>query len=138
MDSAVLDCKVSDYEHLIKSLSLPDPSDRHVLAAAISARASVIVTFNRGDYPDFELSRNGLHARHPDDFLLDLSSIDENAFLQAVARDLQHYEKPPMSIDEYAEDLRRAGVSKAADHVLRFRVLFEPLERPSPPPSSEN
>jgi hypothetical protein len=34
MDQAVPDCLVTDYEDLIDSLELPDPDDRHVLAAA--------------------------------------------------------------------------------------------------------
>jgi predicted nucleic acid-binding protein len=50
MDRAVPDCLVAGYEPLIPSLTLPDPDDRHVLAAAIAARASVIVTFNVTDF----------------------------------------------------------------------------------------
>src|SRR5687767_11169037 len=37
MNEAVRDCLVTGYEDLIESLSLPDPDDRHVLAAAIRA-----------------------------------------------------------------------------------------------------
>jgi predicted nucleic acid-binding protein len=39
MATAVRDWKVTDFEPLIDSLKLPDPDDRHVLAAAIRARA---------------------------------------------------------------------------------------------------
>ncbi len=46
MNEAVRDCLVMGYEDLIDSLTLPDPDDRHVLAAAIRARAEVIVTYN--------------------------------------------------------------------------------------------
>src|ERR1700704_4516131 len=35
MNEAVRDCLVTGHEHLIASLSLPDPDDCHVLAAAI-------------------------------------------------------------------------------------------------------
>lgn len=35
MDGAVRDCLVTGYADLVKSLILPDPDDRHVLAAAI-------------------------------------------------------------------------------------------------------
>lgn len=34
MRSAIPDCIVSGYEHLVDGLALPDPDDRHVLAAA--------------------------------------------------------------------------------------------------------
>jgi hypothetical protein len=43
---------VSGYEARIPQLSLPDTDDRHVLAAAIEAGATVIVTFNLSDFPD--------------------------------------------------------------------------------------
>ncbi|MFM7592532.1 MAG: PIN domain-containing protein, partial [Isosphaeraceae bacterium] len=35
MNDAVRDCLVQGFEPLINSLTLPDPDDRHVLAAAI-------------------------------------------------------------------------------------------------------
>jgi len=51
MNAHVLDCLVTGYENLIDGLTLPDPNDRHVLAAAVSADADVIVTYNLGDFP---------------------------------------------------------------------------------------
>lgn len=51
MNRAVPDCLVEDYLPLLPHLTLPDPNDRHVLAAAIWARASVIVTYNQKDSP---------------------------------------------------------------------------------------
>lgn len=50
MNKAVRDCLVTGHKKLIATLSLPDPEDRHVLAAAICAKASVIVTFNLKDF----------------------------------------------------------------------------------------
>ncbi|MBK7784804.1 MAG: PIN domain-containing protein [Gemmatimonadetes bacterium] len=46
MAIAVPDCMVTAFEPLEAGLTLPDPDDRHVLAAAIRANAQVIVTFN--------------------------------------------------------------------------------------------
>jgi predicted Zn-dependent peptidase len=40
MDKATRDSLVTGYEPLIDSLTLPDPDDRHVLAAAIVGRAT--------------------------------------------------------------------------------------------------
>jgi hypothetical protein len=50
MNEAVRDSLVAGYQDLIESVSLPDPDDRHVLAAAIRADAEVIVTFNLKDF----------------------------------------------------------------------------------------
>ncbi|GAB2823254.1 hypothetical protein GCM10027176_29530 [Actinoallomurus bryophytorum] len=46
MNNSVPDCLVDGYEALTDGLKLPDPDDRHVLAAAIKAHAQVIVTSN--------------------------------------------------------------------------------------------
>src|SRR5437879_4076956 len=57
MDEAVRDCLVTGHEELIAPLSLPDPDDRHVLAAAIYAGADVIVTCNLRDFPTETLAQ---------------------------------------------------------------------------------
>src|SRR5262245_56373535 len=51
MNSAIRDCLVDGYQPLIGGLALPDPNDRHVLAAAIACGAQTIVTFNLKDFP---------------------------------------------------------------------------------------
>jgi len=72
MNDAVRDCLVTDYADLIDSLNLPDPDDRHVLAAAIRAGADVIVTCNLGDFPPEVLTPHGIRALHPDDLVTHL------------------------------------------------------------------
>src|SRR4051812_18416187 len=59
MDGAVLDCLVTGYEPRISTLTLPDPDDRHVLAAAIECEADVIVTKNLADFPQTYLNQFG-------------------------------------------------------------------------------
>ncbi|SRR6266487_1497018 len=44
MIPSVRDCLVTGYEPLIAGLELPEPDDRHVVAAAITVGAQVIVT----------------------------------------------------------------------------------------------
>lgn len=51
MNAAVRDSLVSGHEVLVEGLKLPDPADRHVLAAAIKAGAQVIVTGNLRHFP---------------------------------------------------------------------------------------
>ena len=51
IDQAVLGARVRGYERWEQRLTLPDPNDRHVLAAALACAADVIVTFNIDDFP---------------------------------------------------------------------------------------
>ena len=69
MDDAVLDCLVTGYQPRIPNLTLPDPNDRHVLAAAIECAADVIVTKNLDDFPQAYLNQFGVEATHPDEFV---------------------------------------------------------------------
>lgn len=43
MKAVLPDADVTDYRHLIPELRLPDPDDRHVLAAAIAGTAPYII-----------------------------------------------------------------------------------------------
>lgn len=64
MNANVRDCLVTGYEALIPTLELPDPDDRHVLAAAIRSSSRVIVTFNLNDFPVQALAPYGVEATH--------------------------------------------------------------------------
>ncbi|WP_314457310.1 PIN domain-containing protein [uncultured Microbacterium sp.] len=70
MNEAFEDARVLGWEPLMEGLELPDPNDRHVLAAAIRGRADVIVTENVRDFPATTLSPLGLEAVRLDEFLL--------------------------------------------------------------------
>lgn len=69
MDRHVRDAKVTGYESIIDTLELPDPDDRHVLAAAIRCNADAIVTMNLKDFPESATQPYGIDIIHPDDFI---------------------------------------------------------------------
>lgn len=71
-------------EGLEQGLFLPDPADRHVLAAAIAGRAEAIVTFNTRDFPARILAGYGIACRHPDGFLWELHSHAPEAVARIV------------------------------------------------------
>lgn len=70
VNRAVPDCLVENYDFLVATLVLPDPDDRHVLAAAIVGHADAIVTANLKDFPAQALAAHGVEAQHPDDFIM--------------------------------------------------------------------
>ncbi|RMG83059.1 MAG: PIN domain-containing protein, partial [Chloroflexi bacterium] len=65
MNQATRDALITGYEALINCLELPDPNDRHVLAAAIVGRCDVIVTQNLQDFPTEIVSLFGIEVQHP-------------------------------------------------------------------------
>lgn len=86
MVAAVRDCLVVGYEALIETLELPDPDDRHVLAAAIRARAQVIVTDNTKDFPGDVLAPWDVEARTADQFVVDQIHLDQSIVHGEVQR----------------------------------------------------
>jgi len=71
-----------------------DEKDRHVLAAAIKAQASVIVTFNQKHFSPEHLEKWGIVTMHPSDFLLKLYAQNPDAVWRelGLAADAKHME----------------------------------------------
>ena len=95
------DWEAEGYERLVPALTLPDPDDRHVLAAAIASEAATIVTFNLADFPASALAPHGVRALHPDTFLLELLDATPDAFVAALRSHRTALRNPPRSPDQY-------------------------------------
>ena len=106
MNTHARDVLVTDFEQLIDILELPDPDDRHVLAAAIKGRADLIVTANLKDFPSGLLDRWGIEAQHPDEFLTHQFHLSQPVFLQAVKTVRLRLKNPPKSVEDYLDTLR--------------------------------
>lgn len=124
MDSAIPDCLISGYEPLIPSLHLPDSKDRHVLAAAVSGRADVIVTFNLKDFPDETLAAFGIEAQHPDIFLSHQMSLNPHGMLTAARRIRRRLKNPEKSADEYLGTLRQCQLILVASELEKTKSLL--------------
>jgi predicted nucleic acid-binding protein len=120
----VEDAMVTGYEHLIEKITLPDPDDCHVLAAAIHGGALIIVTANVKDFPTSVLAPHGIIARPPDDFVCGLLTDDPGAVLAALAADRATLRNPPTTTATYLATLERAGL---AEMVAILRALDDPL-----------
>jgi predicted nucleic acid-binding protein len=115
MDRAVLDCLVTDYSERIPNLQLPDPDDRHVLAAAIEGGASVIVTKNLNDFPQTYLNQFGIDATHPDKFVHALLVDEPAVVLQAMREQRAAYRDPALSAEEFIAALERCELKETAE-----------------------
>ncbi len=124
MNEAVRDCLVTGHEDLIASLSLPDPDDRHVLAAAIRAGASVIVTYNLRDFPAETLARFDIEAHHPDDFLVCLLDQAPGMVCAAVKRQRESLRNPPKTVQELLATLESQGLTQSVSRLSQFIDLL--------------
>lgn len=111
MNSHVRDCLISDCEGLIPSLTLPDPDDCHVFAAAIKGNVDVIVTTNLKDFPADVLDSYGIEAQHPDDFVSNLIDLKPLKVAHAAETVRGRLKNPPKSIDDYLEILLQQGLT---------------------------
>lgn len=124
MNDAVRDCLVTGYEGLIPSLSLPDPADRHVLAAAITGNCDTIVTRNLRDFPAVSLVRHGIEARHPDDFLRGHLERAPVLFCDAVRKLRARLKAPPLGVDDHLATLARQGLAATAAELRGFSATL--------------
>ena len=124
MDRAIPDAIVTGHEDLIAGLTLPDPDDLHVLAAAIRCNASVIVTFNEKDFPAEALSHYAMETQHPDVFAENLFDLDHAAVIAAAQRQRQQLKHPPVGVDEFLETLLRQGLVQTSKSLANYRAIL--------------
>ena len=92
------------------ALTLPDPADIHVAAAAHAARAGTIITLNLRDFPARRLAALGLVARHPDSALWELRSQDPHAIDPAIGAALAALGEEPGRTPR--QRLRKGGLPR--------------------------
>lgn len=89
---------VTGYEMLIDNVT-NHPKDRHVLAAAVSARAQVIVTNNLRHFPASALDPFGIQAQSADSFLLDLFEAHQESIIRIIHRQAAALVHPPVTVE---------------------------------------
>jgi predicted nucleic acid-binding protein len=94
-----------------------DPGDRHVLAAALIAKAQVIVTDNLKHFPAESLRQFLVEAQSTDQFLTYLYDLSPESMLQVLQTQASSLRNPPMSVDSLLNLLEKS----APTFVSRFR-----------------
>ena len=120
MEAAFDDAMVMGWEDLEETISLPDPDDRHVVAAAIRGGAQAIVTSNVADFPSDALAAFDLEAVHPDDFLLDQLDLSPVVVQNVVREQAEHSKAPYLTALDLILRLERSGVPQFADELGRL------------------
>jgi hypothetical protein len=112
MEEHVPFCLVTDFAWLIPSLTLPDPDDRHVLAAAIHGGAALIVTLNLADFPTSVLAGYSIEALHPDEFVCRLLDENRDGVISAMRLHRLALKKPPKDCGQYLATLEQCGLKE--------------------------
>lgn len=116
MEQFFPDATVTGWDDLVGILTLPDPDDRHVLAAAIVGGADAIVTANLNDFPDHALARFNIDATHPDDFLLDQWDLEPRLAEQVLDDIVDARRNPTVTHQDVLDQLHR-GVERPASPI---------------------
>jgi predicted nucleic acid-binding protein len=124
MNAHARDALITGFEELIPSLTLPDPDDRHVLAAAIRGRVDVIVTYNLKDFPTNVLAPYGVEVQHPDEFLTHLLDLAPGIVLAALQRLRHSLKNPPVAIENYLTMLEQHELSSFVAKLREFQSLL--------------
>ncbi|GHT47406.1 hypothetical protein FACS189454_09780 [Planctomycetales bacterium] len=77
------------------------------MAAAIHTKATLIVTSNLKDFPKSELTRYGIEAITPDDFVCRLIELYPNEVLAAVRLQRLNLKNPPKTVAEHLATLEQ-------------------------------
>lgn len=106
ISDAFEDGLVEGYEGLIPAMQV-HPKDRHVLAAAVRAEASVIVTDNTRDFPDEACALYDIQVQTPDLFLVVLWGLNARVMAGILVEQAAFLQNPPMTLNELLSNLER-------------------------------
>jgi hypothetical protein len=118
MNAAVPNAIVRGYEAAVPSVVLPDVNDRHVVAAAVAARASLIITWNVRDFPADALRKYGLQKQTPDLFPARLYDHIPHLMIADVAGARRNLRRSKVALLEFLRALRR-------QRLVRFTTKIE-------------
>jgi predicted nucleic acid-binding protein len=123
METALPNARIAGFHHHIDRLNLPDPGDRHVVAAAIEAKASLILTWNLRDFPAAVLEAHGLACQTPDAFLVSLYDQTPQLVAASLANARRNLLKSGISTSGFLDILAARGLTGLAKR-LRGRSLL--------------
>lgn len=117
MNVALPEATVAGYEKHIQAINLPDPDDRHVVAAAIEADASTIITWNLRDFPVSELTKHNLVPQTPDTFLISLYEHIPDRLAGSIANARRNLSRSRVSESDFIGILRDQKLTELAARV---------------------
>jgi hypothetical protein len=125
MERAFDEAMVDSFDHFLTACdAMPDAKDRHVLTAAIGARAHVIVTDNLKHFPDRALAPFGIEARSADAFIADTAMLDIGRGVTAFRQMRSDWVNPTTSVDDLFIKMEAQGLTETVDALKPYAHLL--------------
>ena len=121
------------FEELVPAIRLPDPDDRHVVAAAIRGEADTILAANLKDFPASALAPLGLAAEHPDGFPARLCR--ESPSRRVVSSKHWNASGPACAIPRFSRESHLGALRRAGLKATPAEILSRTATRSTRPPS---
>lgn len=122
MQTAFEDALVGDYDAMMESVEgIPDPGDRHVIAAAIKTDAAIIVTENLKHFPSKLLVSFGIEAKSADAFIADTIDLDAGRAIAAIRGMRERFKKPALTPEALLLKMETDGLLETCD-LLREHI----------------
>jgi predicted nucleic acid-binding protein len=128
------EAQVVGHEVLVDALHLPDPHDRHVLAAAIHGECDLLATFNVRDFPQALIPADAdLRVVSPDEALRALVDDAPEAMAAMTLRVIRNLRRPPSTTLTFIKRLEeRTPIAAAAlgaalglpDHIQIYEQIL--------------
>jgi hypothetical protein len=121
MEQALPAAMVAGYENHVSAIDLPDPNDRHVVAAGIAAAASIILTWNVRHFPAKELKKFGLRRETPNTLLCAIYDEVPDLMIGSLANARRNLTRSGVSASDFIKVLRGqklVGLAKRAERHL--------------------
>jgi len=103
MMEAFPEAMVTGHVALIGAMKIHE-KDRHVAAAAVKAKAQIILTNNLKHFRDLP---EGVDAQSPDDFLQRLFELDPEGMIEILRDQAAALRKPPCSLEDLLSGLAK-------------------------------
>lgn len=125
IDLAFPEAIIEGHEVLIECIQgMPDKDDRHVLAAAIQCKASIMVTDNLVHFPQAVLERFELEAKSADEFIADAVDLDPVRAVAAIAKMRSRLNNPILTAEELLIRWEGRGLKITADALRPYTWLL--------------
>ena len=95
-----------------------------MLAAAIHARADIILTFNTKDFPNLLLSGYGIEKCLPDDFVVGLLNEHPGEVVTGLKMQRRRLAAPPQSVEQFLETLSNQRLTRTVEELRSYSELL--------------